>query len=255
VIGQRVIQERVREWQLGEQVVEKDYVLGWVLWGIGSDPTLSSAWVFKGGTCLKKCYIETYRFSEDLDFSVMPGGPVRPADVAPLVALVLERVAEESGIQFEVQRSRFQATGGGHSTQGRIYYRGPRQTREAASIKLDLTGDERVVRPSVLRPIAHPYPDALPAPGQVRCYAFDELFAEKIRAMGERCRPRDLFDIVNLFWRSDLRAYPELIRAALVEKCQAKGVDVPTYATLASSPYRAELESPRRQLEFHRGDN
>ncbi len=36
-------------------------------------------WVFKGGTCLKKCYIETYRFSEDLDFTVLPGGPFRPA--------------------------------------------------------------------------------------------------------------------------------------------------------------------------------
>lgn len=33
--------------------------------------------MFKGGTCLKKCYIETYRFSEDLDFTVLPGGPFR----------------------------------------------------------------------------------------------------------------------------------------------------------------------------------
>ena len=26
--------------------------------------------VFKGGTCIKKCYFETYRFSEDLDFTL-----------------------------------------------------------------------------------------------------------------------------------------------------------------------------------------
>lgn len=26
--------------------------------------------MFKGGTCLKKCYFETYRFSEDLDFTL-----------------------------------------------------------------------------------------------------------------------------------------------------------------------------------------
>jgi len=36
------IVERVQEWGLAEQVVEKDYVLGWVLWGIGSS-------IFSGG--------------------------------------------------------------------------------------------------------------------------------------------------------------------------------------------------------------
>ena len=51
-------------------MVEKDYVLGWFLWAIGADPMLSTSWVFKGGTCLKKCYFETYSFSEDLDFTV-----------------------------------------------------------------------------------------------------------------------------------------------------------------------------------------
>lgn len=51
-------------------VVEKDYVLGWLLAGIFSQPQLAEHWVFKGGTCLKKCYFETYRFSEDLDFTV-----------------------------------------------------------------------------------------------------------------------------------------------------------------------------------------
>lgn len=55
---------------LEPRVVEKDYVLGWVLAGIFRDPLLANSWVFKGGTCLKKCYFETYRFSEDLDFTI-----------------------------------------------------------------------------------------------------------------------------------------------------------------------------------------
>lgn len=50
---------------LEARVIEKDYVLGWVLHGIGRDPVISRKWIFKGGTCLKKCYFETYRFSED----------------------------------------------------------------------------------------------------------------------------------------------------------------------------------------------
>jgi hypothetical protein len=52
-------------------VVEQDYGLGWVLAGIARDVDLPRAWLFKGGTCLKKCVFETYRFSEDLDVTVI----------------------------------------------------------------------------------------------------------------------------------------------------------------------------------------
>jgi predicted nucleotidyltransferase component of viral defense system len=58
------------ELSLRPAVVEKDYVLGWLLAGIERNPQLAGKWVFKGGTCLKKCYFETYRFSEDLDFTI-----------------------------------------------------------------------------------------------------------------------------------------------------------------------------------------
>ncbi len=92
--------ERVREWQLTEEVVEKDYVLGRLLLGFGSDPVLGDQWVFKGGTCLKKCYIETHRFSEDLDFTVLPGGPYRPEQIEPLLARVLIKMHGVSGINF-----------------------------------------------------------------------------------------------------------------------------------------------------------
>ncbi|MHB8492618.1 MAG: nucleotidyl transferase AbiEii/AbiGii toxin family protein, partial [Solirubrobacteraceae bacterium] len=98
-------------------------------------------------------------------------------------------------------------------------------------------------RPPVLETIAHPYPDAFPVGGTIRCYSFDELFAEKIRAMAQRGRPRDLYDIVNLFRRGDLRMYPEAIRSALQEKCSAKGIEVPTADDFAESPLLAELES------------
>jgi predicted nucleotidyltransferase component of viral defense system len=59
-----------REMGLDPNVIEKDYVLGWLLAGISNHPALNTDWVFKGGTCLKKCFFETYRFSEDLDFTI-----------------------------------------------------------------------------------------------------------------------------------------------------------------------------------------
>ena len=49
--------------------VEKDYIISWVLAAISSYPQLAGKWIFKGGTCLKKCYLRHHRFSEDLDFT------------------------------------------------------------------------------------------------------------------------------------------------------------------------------------------
>ncbi len=236
------IVERVAEWGLAEEVIEKDYVLGWLLWGIGSDPILGDQWVFKGGTCLKKCYIETYRFSEDLDFTVMPGGPFRPEEVGPLLEGVLARVHDVSGIDFSARPPLLKLRPGDLTAEGRIYYVGPRRTPQPARVKLDLALNEAVVRPSVLREIAHSYPDG-PLDGAVRCYSFEEVFAEKLRALGERARPRDLYDVVNLFRRDDLRRHPEEIRAVLHEKCKSKGVAIPDASALADETLVATLEA------------
>jgi len=70
VITREELREAAREFQLDINVVEKDYALGWLLAGVANHPLLRETWIFKGGTCLKKCWFETYRFSEDLDFTV-----------------------------------------------------------------------------------------------------------------------------------------------------------------------------------------
>lgn len=69
MIPKAQILELSRNYELQPTTVEKDYVLGWLLRTISLHPELSK-WVFKGGTCLKKCYFETYRFSEDLDYTL-----------------------------------------------------------------------------------------------------------------------------------------------------------------------------------------
>jgi predicted nucleotidyltransferase component of viral defense system len=250
MIDPREIQELVRQWGLTDQVIEKDYVLGWILWGIGTEPILQDTWAFKGGTCLKKCYIETFRFSEDLDFTVMENGPLRPDELSPLFETLLDRVHQESGIDFQVQAPLFKQRGEWPYTEGRIYYRGPRAA-QIQRIKLDLLASEAVVRPTVLRPIAHPYSDGVPSMGSVRAYCFEEVFAEKIRALGERSRARDLYDVINLYRRRDLRRHNELIQNVLADKCQTKGVDLPTLEAIADSPNRAELEAEWANMLDH----
>ena len=140
MISRAAIDSRVREWGLRHGVVEKDYVLGWLLWGIGRHPVLGQTWIFKGGTCLKKCYIETYRFSEDLDFTIAEGGPIDPHDVRPMMDEVLEAVAEASGIEFSDRKPALKARNQPGSVEGRVYYRGPLAAPSVASVKLDLSG-------------------------------------------------------------------------------------------------------------------
>ena len=251
MISRADIEERVRLWGLREDVVEKDYVLGWVLWGIGTDSRLHDSWVFKGGTCLKKCYIETYRFSEDLDFTVLENGPIEPDDVLEAISRVLDRVYQESGIDSTLRRPVSRKRPKGIAAEARVYYRGPRNTPGPASVKFDLTNDELLVRPPVLRTVYHEYPDTLPSPGMVRCYSFEELFAEKLRAMGERSRPRDLYDIVNLFRRPDFRQHADLVLDVFKQKCQAKGIPVPSAESIRASSMFAELESEWGNMLAH----
>ena len=243
MISQTELNERAQQWNLRPEVVEKDYTIGWVLWGIGSDPGLSNWWAFKGGTCLKKCYLGDYRFSEDLDFTSLPEGTADPADTLPVLTRLLQRVRDESGIDFLSEEPRFRMRDNGTSAEGRIYYRGPLNA-PPVRIKLDVTTSdvERVVCPTVLRPVYHDYSDGLPGSVRVRCYSLDEIFAEKVRALGDRCLPRDLYDVVNLFERREQVLHANLISELYVEKCRNKGLPVFTLANLERPDLRAEME-------------
>jgi len=50
-------------------LIEKDLYLQSLLVGLSNNNYFSENFAFKGGTCLTKCYLGYYRFSEDIDFS------------------------------------------------------------------------------------------------------------------------------------------------------------------------------------------
>jgi len=251
VISRAAIAARASEWGLTEEVVEKDYVLGWLLWGIGSEPALRETWIFKGGTCLKKCFVETYRFSEDLDFTILPGGPMEPDELLPVLATMLDRVEQATGITLSSRPAVVRMRPDGRSAEGRLYYRGPRGTPGEARIKLDLTRDEVLVEDTIRREIAHAYEDNLPDDGSVRCYAFVEVFAEKLRALGQRTRPRDLYDVVNLYRRAELHGARENVTAVLERKCAYKSIQVPTLDSVATDEKLGDLEADWEAMLAH----
>ena len=172
-------------------VVEKDYVLGWLLAAFNAHTAFSNIWVFKGGTCLKKCYFETYRFSEDLDFTLQDQSHLDETFLKNEFAVIAEWLYEASGIEIPVERLRFDIYDnprGNKSCEGRVYYQsyfsGGKQN--LPKIKLDLTADEILVLPPSCQNVSHGYSDQPDEGIAIDCYDYPEVFGEKIRALGER---------------------------------------------------------------------
>lgn len=255
VIERQEISELARELSLDLHVVEKDYVLGWLLAGIAANPQLSENWVFKGGTCLKKCYFETYRFSEDLDFTVTEEAQLDEGYLLQTFRQMAEWVYEQSGIEIPGEKIRFKLSvlDDGRYAEGRVYYVGPlMQRRNLARIKFDLTSKEKLVLPPQKRAAHHPYSDCPEEGIRVLSYSFEEVFAEKIRALAERERPRDLYDVVHLYRHDEIQPDRGVVLKTLQEKCAFKGIHVPTIEGLqrenAKIKLAAEWEDTREAL-------
>ncbi|MES0446701.1 MAG: nucleotidyl transferase AbiEii/AbiGii toxin family protein [Desulfobacterales bacterium] len=155
MIDKSEIMEFSREFGLRANVVEKDYVLGWMLAGIFNHPVIESSWVFKGGTCLKKCFFETYRFSEDLDFTLSESNHLDQEFLVSCFKEIAQWVYNETGIEIPQDLIRFDVyrnKRGSMSAEGRIGYRGPMQpSGDLPRIKLDLTPAGSIFLPELTR--------------------------------------------------------------------------------------------------------
>ena len=254
MITKREILEQATYTNLQPHVVEKDYVLGWLLAGINQHPALSKAWVFKGGTCLKKCYFETYRFSEDLDFTLLDAAHLDPDFLHSTFSDIGTWIYENSGIEIYADRLVFdiyENPRGVKSCQGRIYYRGPVTAAGKQSIpkiKIDLTPDEILVDKPVLTQVRHNYSDH-PGSISIQSYSYIEVFAEKIRALKERTRPRDLYDVINFFRRPESHTIARQVREVLEQKCRYKNINFPQHSDLEA--YKDACASGWREQLAH----
>src|SRR5450755_1733882 len=99
-----------------------------MLAGIYTHEELAEKWIFKGGTCLKKCFFETYRFSEDLDFTLRDEAGLDEAFLRRVLGEVVEWVSDESGLTIPADQLAFdiyENPRGRRSCQGKVGYRGP----------------------------------------------------------------------------------------------------------------------------------
>ena len=255
MIPKQEIMDLSREFSLEVKTVEKDYVLGWLLAGIETNAELRDKWIFKGGTCLKKCYFETYRFSEDLDYTLVDGQHLDENFLKENFKQVAAWIYDNAGIEIPANNVRFdvyQNSAGKTSVEGSVYYIGPLQRRGSlARIKLDLTADEVLVLPKTMREVHHPYSDKPDNGIKSNCYSFPEIFAEKIRALAERARPRDLYDVVHLYRHADAGLNVNNILEVLRKKCNYKKIPLPTMESMNSHPKLHELESEWGNMLAH----
>ena len=219
------------------EVLERDYLLSWVLAGINAVPELRETLVFKGGTALKKCYFGNYRFSEDLDFSGragVPTGDTMEELMCQACEATQEMLAEYADVELACGRYAENNPHPGGQEAFRILGRLPWHRRLDTPVKVEVTVDELILWPVAQREVMHEYGEALQV--EVLTYSLEEVVAEKLRAILQqvdriesrgwsRTRARDFYDL----W-SVLGTYREELDLTdfgdqLHEKCRLRHVD------------------------------
>ena len=229
-----------KEQDLLPTTIEKDYAIGLLLAEVSENKNIKK-WVFKGGTCLKKCYFNTYRFSEDLDFTLLPGASYNKEKIETDLREIAELASEKSGVNFfpeNVKVEGYENKRGKISFQCRVVYHGPLSLpqRSFQRIKFDLTNDEVVVDTPILKKVNHPYSDFQNLLSDVLCYSINDILAEKTRAMVERnARARDLYDIIHI--NRSFRKFINInkARASLIKKFEYKSLPTPTVELILSA--------------------
>jgi hypothetical protein len=196
-------------------VAERDYVLAHIVSQLHkAKPTDGGQLVFKGGTALRLVHIGDYRYSADLDFTII-GTSAREATVS--MVEVLDAARDHAG--FPV----LELTDAGD----RISYVGPLEAHKPRLLKLDISDSEvvsTVEQRTILDGVWSDLPEALP----FAVYSIDEIAAEKLRCIIQRVQCRDLYDVFRLV--DDVGASLNEVRPLFEQKATAKGLDPATFA-------------------------
>ncbi len=200
---------RVRKFPAG--VIEKDYALSWLLYGIYKSE-LKDALVFKGGTALSKAYFPGFwRLSEDLDFTA-----IKDYDLKESLKRCLEMLSKDV-MEFEL--------GSFHANPEHIIaevrFRGPLGKN---SIRVDISLNEKIIIKPVPKEVEPEYIDGKKF--KILIYSLDEIFAEKLRSIIQRGKSRDYFDVWMLLRTNKFDE--GRVKKVFAEKCRLKSI-VPAY--------------------------
>ena len=167
----------------GDHQVEQDLVLSRVLVEIFSDPLLGRSLAFRGGTALHKLiFPRPLRFSDDIDLVQVAGGRI-----GDIMKPLRDRLDPLLG------RSTFSRSPVGHSA----YYRFRSEIPPVQPLRLKIEINTRE-HFNVLGLQRLPFRVASPwftGEAEILTYRAEELCATKLRALYQRLKGRDLFDL------------------------------------------------------------
>jgi predicted nucleotidyltransferase component of viral defense system len=214
---------------VAKTTIDKDWVLGHFLDAIFSIPECRERLIFKGGTCLRKCYFQNFRFSEDLDFTAIdPDFILDKKLLGKIVNIVNTRTylpLYVNELKPLISKDKLAGFAANIKFWGADHPRNqmpPPPQRWQTSIKIEVILYEEMVFAPVDRNVHHEYSDRLSDAAQtVPCYSLDEILAEKLRALIQRSytAPRDFYDIwylsqnvTNLYWPKIVEAFHRKMR-------------------------------------------
>ena len=209
------IQQKARSVGVRDQQIEKDYILSWILKGISHHEQLSKIIVFKGGTVLKKIYFEDYRFSEDLDFTLI-NDKISNEQIFDWFNETFEYIKEEANIPLEIIDNNEHEDGGINFY---ISYIGPLGGQgNNKRVKVDISKSEQLGFEPVMKDVLIGYSDI--EEHQLLCYSLEEVLVEKLRSVMQRMQARDFYDIWYLLEQHGMEV--DLYLNEFEAKCKSK---------------------------------
>ena len=212
------IQQKAREAGVRDQQIEKDYILSWILKGLAAQKDLSKVLVFKGGTLLKKAYFDDYRFSEDLDFTLLDN-TITNIQIFGWFNNTFEYIKEEANIPLALLDNNEHEDGGINFY---ISYIGPLGGQASnKKVKVDVSRSEKLEFNPTIKPAFINYSD-LESYGLL-CYPLEEMLVEKMRSVMQRMQARDFYDLWYLL--ETQRIDVGLLINEFKKKCHNKGLN------------------------------
>ncbi len=253
MIDRAELQRRASREGIPLEILERDYVLSWVLWGLFRGRELQKRLIFKGGTCLKKVYFPNFRFSVDLDFTLPK--PLSPSSLLEHLQDGMLSAEAASGLSLTAAPLRIETvddTYGQETYRVRLYYRGPvRERGSPVAIILDLNRSERLVFPVQTRPLLHDYSDSeVFGTVQATVYTLEEILAEKVRALYAQRAYAISKDLFDLHWLLAHGVQVSRALEALPAKCGIKGIPM-DFALKDREEYERDWEQNLRPLLPH----
>lgn len=159
-------------------MLERDYCLAWFLAEL-TESNMQRSLAFKGGTALKRCYFGDYRFSEDLDFTLLQPMPLE--DIRKNLEPVYAAVRDASAIEFAFDREDRHSHANSHTFY--LRYVGPLPA--GGAVKVDITIREQLEFPLEARPVLRAYREFsdLPDGRVIQAYSLAETATEKVLAL------------------------------------------------------------------------